>query len=205
MKLAFVIHNEHYTAQVMELLARCEIDYYTRWEQAMGKGHQTEPHLGRGGYPSLNGVLMIGFEDEAPLARSWMGNHDERRRNRLAFRGDEIQVERARPPPLLPHPPVPALDAMKFGQKLGRLQARLDDGHRVEERRLPGTANRLCLVEARNGRNRPQFRELREGRGQVITPVAEVGAETDRVSGHRPRSTVTETSENDTGMGASGL
>lgn len=68
MKLAFVIHNEHYTNQVMELLARCEIDYYTRWEQAMGKGHQTEPHLGRGGYPSLNAVLMIGFEDEAPLA-----------------------------------------------------------------------------------------------------------------------------------------
>ena len=68
MKLAFVIHSEYYTTQVMDLLARCEIDYYTRWEQAMGKGHQTEPHLGRGGYPSLNGVLMIGFEDEAPLA-----------------------------------------------------------------------------------------------------------------------------------------
>lgn len=68
MKLAFVIHNEHYTQQVMDLLARCGIDYYTRWEQVMGKGHQTEPHLGRGRYPSFNGVLMIGFEDEAPLA-----------------------------------------------------------------------------------------------------------------------------------------
>lgn len=68
MKLAFVIHSEYYTTQVMDLLARCGIDYYTRWEQAMGKGHHTEPHLGRGGYPSLNGVLMIGFEDEAPLA-----------------------------------------------------------------------------------------------------------------------------------------
>ena len=68
MKLAFVIHNEHYTRQVMDLLARCGIDYYTRWEQVMGKGHQTEPHLGRGGYPSLNGVLMIGFEEDAPLA-----------------------------------------------------------------------------------------------------------------------------------------
>jgi hypothetical protein len=27
MKLAFVIHNEHYTKQVMELLARCQIDF----------------------------------------------------------------------------------------------------------------------------------------------------------------------------------
>jgi hypothetical protein len=68
MKLAFVIHSEHYTTKVMELLARCEIDYYTRWEQVIGKGHQTEPHLGRGTYASLNAVLMIGFEEEAPLA-----------------------------------------------------------------------------------------------------------------------------------------
>jgi hypothetical protein len=67
MKLAFIIHNEHYTARVMELLERCNIDYYTRWEHAMGKGHQTEPHLGTGSFASLNGVLMIGFEDEAPL------------------------------------------------------------------------------------------------------------------------------------------
>jgi hypothetical protein len=68
MKLAFVVHSEHYTAQVMDLLARCEIDYYTRWERAMGKGHHTEPHLGRGGFPSFEGVLMIAFDDEAPLA-----------------------------------------------------------------------------------------------------------------------------------------
>lgn len=67
MKLAFIVHNEHYTARVMELLARCKIDYYTRWERAMGKGHETEPHLGTGTFASLNGVLMIGFEDEAPL------------------------------------------------------------------------------------------------------------------------------------------
>jgi hypothetical protein len=67
MKLAFIVHNEHYAKRVMELLAQCNIDYYTRWERVMGKGHQTEPHLGVGTYSNLNGVLMIGFEDEAPL------------------------------------------------------------------------------------------------------------------------------------------
>ena len=67
MKLAFIVHNEHYTTLVMELLARCDIDYYTRWERAMGKGHETEPHLGKGMFASLNGVLMIAFEDETPL------------------------------------------------------------------------------------------------------------------------------------------
>ena len=67
MKLAFIVHTEFYADQVMALLARCGIDYYTRWERASGKGHATEPHLGRGSYASLNDVLMIAFEDEAPL------------------------------------------------------------------------------------------------------------------------------------------
>ena len=67
MKLAFIVHNEHYTTLVMEILARCDIEFYTRWERAMGKGHETEPHLGKGMFASLNGVLMIAFEDETPL------------------------------------------------------------------------------------------------------------------------------------------
>jgi len=68
MKIAFVVHTEHYTARVMQLLDAAGIDYYTRWDQAMGKGHGTEPHLGRGSYSSTNSVMMIAFQDEAPLA-----------------------------------------------------------------------------------------------------------------------------------------
>ena len=43
------------------------IDYFTRWDHATGKGHGTEPHLGTGGFPSTNTVLMIAFEAETPL------------------------------------------------------------------------------------------------------------------------------------------
>ena len=68
MKMAFVVHNEHYAPRVMQLLKSTGIDYFTRWDQAKGKGHGTEPHLGAGGFPSTNSVLMIAFEDEAPLA-----------------------------------------------------------------------------------------------------------------------------------------
>jgi hypothetical protein len=46
-----------------------DIDYYTRWDQAKGKGHGTDPHLGTGGFPSTNSVVMIAFEEEAPLVR----------------------------------------------------------------------------------------------------------------------------------------
>jgi N-acetyl-beta-hexosaminidase len=68
MKMAFIVHNEFFTPTVMELLNDAGIDYYTRWEHAQGKGHGTEPNVGRGGFASTNVVLMIGFPEDAPLA-----------------------------------------------------------------------------------------------------------------------------------------
>ena len=61
------MHNDLFTARVMQLLDAAGIDYYTRWDHATGKGHGTEPHLGRGTYSSTNAVMMIAFQDEAPL------------------------------------------------------------------------------------------------------------------------------------------
>lgn len=69
MKFAFVVHNEHFTGRVMELLDTAGIDYYTRWDRATGKGRGTDPHLGRGSFASTNAVLMIAFQEEAPLAK----------------------------------------------------------------------------------------------------------------------------------------
>jgi len=66
-KIAFVIHNEYYASQVMQLLQEVGIDYFTRWDHAIGKGHGTEPHLGSGSYVSTNSVLMIAFREDAPL------------------------------------------------------------------------------------------------------------------------------------------
>ncbi len=67
MKLAFIVHNEYYTPKVMQLLRSAGIDYFTSWEKAKGKGHGTEPHLGAGSFGSTNSVLMIAFQEEAPL------------------------------------------------------------------------------------------------------------------------------------------
>ena len=67
MKIAFVVHNELFTSCVMQLLTAAGIDYYTRWEEVHGKGPGTEPHLGKGGTPGVNTVLMIAFQEEAPL------------------------------------------------------------------------------------------------------------------------------------------
>ena len=68
MKIAFVIHNEHYSTRVMQLLSDAGIDYYTRWEHTKGKGQGTEPHLGAGSFAATNCVLMIAFREEPPLA-----------------------------------------------------------------------------------------------------------------------------------------
>ena len=69
MKIAFIVHIEYHTERVLDMFKAVDIDYYTRWEQAKGKGHGTDPHLGGGGFPSTNSVVMVAFEDERPLAR----------------------------------------------------------------------------------------------------------------------------------------
>ena len=69
MKIAFIVHIEYHTERLLEIFKAVDIDYYTRWEQAKGKGHGTDPHLGGGGFPSTNSVVMVAFEDERPLAK----------------------------------------------------------------------------------------------------------------------------------------
>lgn len=68
MKLAFVVYYERQNEQVMDMLKALGIDYFTRWENLKGKGHDTEPHMGIGGFGRLNSALMIAFEEEAPLS-----------------------------------------------------------------------------------------------------------------------------------------
>ena len=67
MKIVFVVYNDLLDPDVLGMLRSSGIDYYTRWEQATGKGRGTEPHLGKGGFASTNAVLMIAFEEEGPL------------------------------------------------------------------------------------------------------------------------------------------
>ena len=67
MKMAFVVHTEYFAPRVMQLLKDAGIDYYTRWDNAKGKGRGTDPHLGAGGFASTNTVLMIAFQEDEPL------------------------------------------------------------------------------------------------------------------------------------------
>jgi hypothetical protein len=65
--MTFLVCNSYFVDRAMKILQDSGIDYYTSWDNAKGKGHGTEPHLGAGAYGSTNTVMMIAFEDEAAL------------------------------------------------------------------------------------------------------------------------------------------
>ena len=90
MKMAFVVCNEVYTARVMEILEKNGIDYYTRWEQVIGKGHGTEAHLGTRSFPGLNTMLMIAFTDQ-PALETLIENINETNRG-IARPDDRIRL-----------------------------------------------------------------------------------------------------------------
>lgn len=65
--MALVVCNSYFMDRVMKILKDNDIDYFTSWDNVKGKGRGTEPHLGAGAFGSTNAVMMIAFEDEAPL------------------------------------------------------------------------------------------------------------------------------------------
>jgi hypothetical protein len=68
MKLTFLVYHDILDDRVSEALDELNIDYYTRWEDVKGKGHQTDAHLGNRPFPGYNFVRMIAFVDEAVLS-----------------------------------------------------------------------------------------------------------------------------------------
>ena len=65
--MAFLVCNSYFMDRVMKILNENGIDYFTSWDNAKGKGHGTEPHMGSRAYASTNSVTMIAFEEDAPL------------------------------------------------------------------------------------------------------------------------------------------
>ncbi|GJQ41296.1 MAG: hypothetical protein HND39_06145 [Ignavibacteriota bacterium] len=67
MKLTFLVYHDIIDDRVSGALDELKIDYYTRWEDVKGKGHDTDAHLGNRPFPGYNNVRMIAFVDEAVL------------------------------------------------------------------------------------------------------------------------------------------
>ena len=97
MKLAQLVCNTYFMDRVMKILQDNGIDYFTSWDNAKGKGHGTEPHLGSRAYSSTNSVMMIAFEDHAPLEaliRAVQGVNQEIKRAADHIRLFQLPLER---------------------------------------------------------------------------------------------------------------
>jgi hypothetical protein len=86
MKIAFTVCNDVYTPRLMEVLVKLGIDYYTRWDNVTGKGHDTEPHLGTRSFPGHNTVLMIAIREEDVLEKLIAGIEET---NKAIHRADD--------------------------------------------------------------------------------------------------------------------
>ena len=65
MKLTFLVYHDILDERISKALNELQIDFYTKWEDVKGKGHNTDAHLGNRPFPGYNYVRMIAFEDES--------------------------------------------------------------------------------------------------------------------------------------------
>jgi len=61
--MIFVIFDRAIDEEVLELLEKLEISYYTKWSDVSGVGRR-DPHLGSDVWPGLNNTLMVVIEEE---------------------------------------------------------------------------------------------------------------------------------------------
>ncbi len=63
-----IIYNQAHSSNVLEVLDKCDIRGFTKWEDVQGRGsHKGEPHYSTHAWPSKNMVTLAVVEpDELP-------------------------------------------------------------------------------------------------------------------------------------------
>lgn len=64
MKMVLVVYNEAIDEELMQVLEKCGLKYYTKWQRLLGRGESSEPHLGTSVWPGQNNVLAVVCEDD---------------------------------------------------------------------------------------------------------------------------------------------
>ena len=64
MKAIFIVYNQAYNREIVELLEDCGQRGYTVWEEIGGRGSETgEPHLGNHAWPTQNHAVLTAVDD----------------------------------------------------------------------------------------------------------------------------------------------
>jgi len=96
MKAIFVVYNQAYNQEIVQLLEACGQRGYTVWEEIGGRGSvDGEPHLGSHAWPTQNHALLTAVDDS--LAGDIMTRLRETDRDnpKLGLRAYVLPVEEA--------------------------------------------------------------------------------------------------------------
>lgn len=64
MKMVMISYNVAIDGEVMETLAKCHVENYTKWTRVYGKGKTSGSHFGTEIWPGENSVIFCAIEDE---------------------------------------------------------------------------------------------------------------------------------------------
>ncbi|MGE5437919.1 MAG: PG0541 family transporter-associated protein [Syntrophothermus sp.] len=90
MKIVFMVYHDVLDDRVDVIQKAVGIDYFTKWEDVKGKGHNTDAHLGSRSFPGFNHVRMIGFSDEESLEK--LINEVEKVNREIHRTDDKIRI-----------------------------------------------------------------------------------------------------------------
>ena len=96
MKAIFIVYNQAYNQEIVELLEACGQRGYTVWEEIGGRGSETgEPHLGNHAWPTQNHALFTVVDNDlAPKVMDLLRETD-RDNPKLGLRAYVLPVEDA--------------------------------------------------------------------------------------------------------------
>ena len=96
MKAIFIVYNQAYNQEIVELLEACGQRGYTVWEEIGGRGSvDGEPHLGNHAWPTQNHALLSVVDDGKAAEIMDRLRETDRNNAKLGLRAYVLPVEEA--------------------------------------------------------------------------------------------------------------
>lgn len=96
MKVFFVVYNQAYNQEIVELLETCGQRGYTVWTEVGGRGGlDGEPHLGNHAWPTQNHALMSVVEDSLAAKLMDLLRETDKANPKLGLRAYVLPVDDA--------------------------------------------------------------------------------------------------------------
>jgi hypothetical protein len=95
MKMLMVIYNDVADEHIVALFKKAHVQGYTKWQQVLGEGCETEPKLGTHCWPGKNNVLASAVEEDQASGLVASLKELKSRQPKLGIRTFVLQAEEA--------------------------------------------------------------------------------------------------------------